>query len=124
MRLCDAAQGSLYTFADGALYLVALHASPELVALRRQEGPFRPQPGTLFYPLLTGERVVHFADVRESPAYRETPSVRERVDATSARSFLAVALLSTTVEFTDMRAISLGSVLDCSGMASERSGCF
>jgi len=31
---------------------------------------------------------------------------------------------STTVEFTDMRAISLGSVLDCSGMASERSGCF
>jgi len=42
----------------------------------------------------------------------------------SARSFLAVALLNTTVEFTDMRAISLGSVLDCSGMASERSGCF
>jgi GAF domain-containing protein len=64
-----------------------------LVALRRQEGPFRPQPGTLFYPLLTGERVVHFADVCESPAYRESPAVRERVDATSARSFLAVALL-------------------------------
>ena len=33
-------------------------------------------------------------------------------------------LPNTTVEFTDMRAISLGSVLDCSEMASERSGCF
>src|SRR4029079_3441330 len=115
---------SLYTFADGALYLVAIHASPELVALRRQEGPFRRKRGTLFYPLLTGERVVHFADVRESPAYRDTPSVRERVDATSARSFLAVALLSTTVEFTDMRAISLRSLLDRSEAVHEGSECF
>src|SRR4051812_17457109 len=34
------------------------------------------------------------------------------------------ALLSTTVEFTSMRAILLGSLLDCSETARERSECF
>jgi hypothetical protein len=33
-------------------------------------------------------------------------------------------VLSTTVEFTGIRAISLGSVMDCSETASERSECF
>jgi hypothetical protein len=33
-------------------------------------------------------------------------------------------LLDTTVEFMRIRAISLGSMVDRSGMASERSECF
>ena len=44
------------------------------------------------YRLLTGERIVHFADLRESPAYRDFPALRERVDAANARSLLAVSL--------------------------------
>ncbi len=92
MRLCDAAQGSLFTIADGALHQAATHTAPQVVALRRQEGPLRPEPGTPLYRLLTGERVIHFADLRESPAYQDFPALRERVDAANARSLLAVAL--------------------------------
>ena len=93
MRLCGAAQGSLFTFADGALHQVAaIHATPQLVALRQQQGPIRPDPGTVLHPLLEGQRVVHVTDVRESAAYRDFPDVRERVDAANARSLLAVAL--------------------------------
>jgi hypothetical protein len=49
--LCDAAQGSLFTIADGARHLVATRATPPVVALRRQEGPHRPELGTPLYSL-------------------------------------------------------------------------
>jgi GAF domain-containing protein len=93
MRLCDAAQGSLFTFSDGALCQVAAtHATPQFVVLRRQQGPIRPRPGTAFFPLLAGERVVHIADLRQTQAYRDFPEIRERVDTSNGRSFVAVAL--------------------------------
>jgi class 3 adenylate cyclase/putative methionine-R-sulfoxide reductase with GAF domain len=93
MRLCDAAQGSLFTFSDGALHQVAAtHATPQFVALRQQQGPIRPRPGMAFYPLLSGERVVHITDLRETQSYRDFPDVRERVDTAGGRSFVAVAL--------------------------------
>jgi len=92
MRLCEAAQGSLFTFADGILHQVATITTPQVVAVRRQQGPIRPEPGTAFYPLLEGQHIVHVADLRESAAYRDFPAVRERVDAANARSLLAVAL--------------------------------
>jgi adenylate cyclase len=93
LLLCDAAHGSLFTFVDGTLQQVAAaHATPQLVALRQQQSPNRLDPGTPFYPLLEGERIVHLTDVRESAAYRDFPAIRERLDAANARSLAAVAL--------------------------------
>ena len=43
---------------------------------------------------------------------------------TSDQKAEAKSLLSTTVEFKDRRAISLGSVMDCSVRAREGSECF
>src|SRR5205823_4343991 len=64
----------------------------ELVAVRRDQGPIRPQPGMAFHTLLTGERVVHIADLREAAGYKTDPLVRQRVDTGGIRSWLAVAL--------------------------------
>ncbi len=93
LRLCSAAHGSLFTLVDDTLHQVAsVDATPQLVALRQQQGPNRIEPGTAFYPLLEGQGIVHLADVRESAAYRDFPAIRERLDAANARSMLAVAL--------------------------------
>jgi len=59
--------------------------------------------------------------MRETALERAERHIRECQERIARQNTL---LASTTIEFTDMRAISLGSVLDCSGMASERSGCF
>jgi hypothetical protein len=73
LLLCDAAHGSLFTLANGTLHQVAaVRATPQLATLRQQQGPIRLEPGTPFYPLLEGERIVHLTDLRESAAYQNS----------------------------------------------------
>jgi GAF domain-containing protein len=92
MRLCGAAHGALRTFDGEALNLVAMHGDSDLVARVRQTGSIRPQPGTPYEPLVRGNRIVHVVDARDSIAYQEVATSRERVDVLGIRTFLAVAL--------------------------------
>jgi GAF domain-containing protein len=91
MRLCDAAHGALRTYEGQDFHLVAAHGQPHAVE-QLQRLPIRPIRGSPFELLTRGESVVHIADVREQDLYRNNPSVRERLDLGSIRTWLAVAL--------------------------------
>ena len=62
-------------------------------AVRRQGYAVRPEPGTIFWRLLNGEKVVHIDDLVEDDAYLEgMPSRRFLVHEFGMRASLAVGL--------------------------------
>src|SRR5215472_16380122 len=89
--LCGAVCGSLRTFDGENFHLVAEYGQTAEIRQLWQHGPI-PKDSPLWKPLVRGERIVHFADLRETEAYRERPGVKERIELLGIRSWLAVAL--------------------------------
>jgi class 3 adenylate cyclase/prephenate dehydratase len=92
MRLCEAAFGILMTYDGEFFHTVASHGVPPAYAdfLR---APTRPHPQNGLGVVLSGERLFHVADIRESEAYRVGDPLRvATVDLGGARTHLGVPL--------------------------------
>ena len=92
MELSGAAFGVLRTYDGDFFHAVAVRGEPRIAERIRQLGAIRPVAGSLWEPLVRGERVVHIADVPATEAYRADPDDQERIDAGGIRTWLAVAL--------------------------------
>jgi two-component system NtrC family sensor kinase len=92
ITLCDAASGTLWTCDGDRFEPVAVSGASRLAEWFRQHGPTRAALDTPGGRLLSGERVVHIADVRQDPAYRAHPRYREMADIETCRTFVAVGL--------------------------------
>src|SRR5262245_36523336 len=99
MELCGAAFGVLRTYDGDLFHAVAVRGEPRIAERIRHLGAIRPIAGSLFEPLVRGERVVHIADVPATEAYRADPNDQERIDAGGIRTWLAVALHKQEVLF-------------------------
>ncbi len=94
MRLCEAAFGMLMTF-DGARFEVAGHRGlPARYAEYLATTSAQPGAGGGQARVLRGEKIVHFADMKEEEAYRDgtNPNHRAMVDLGGARTGLVVPL--------------------------------
>jgi PAS domain S-box-containing protein len=92
MTLCDAAAGTLWTCAGEHFDPVAVSGASRLDEWFRQHGPRRAGRGTPGGRLLSGEILVHIADVKQDPAYRAHPLYREMADIENCRTLAAVGL--------------------------------
>jgi len=92
IRLCDAASGTLWTCAGERFDPITVGGASRLGEWFHQHGPARAAPDTPGGRLLSGERVVHIADVRQDPAYRAHPRYREMADLENCRTLVAVGL--------------------------------
>ena len=90
--LCDAASGTLWTCAGERFDPITVGGASRLGEWFYQHGPTRAAPDTPGGRLLSGERVVHIADVRQDPAYRAHPRYREMADLENCRTLVAVGL--------------------------------
>jgi GAF domain-containing protein len=91
LTLCEASEGVMRTFDGENFYLVAEHGETSEIQRLRQLGPI-PKDSPFWGPMVRGERIVHFADARETEAYQVRPGAKERVDLLGIRTWLAVAL--------------------------------
>src|SRR5262245_6287125 len=91
-RLCDASFGNLWTYDGAGFQAVASHGAPSaLLEFFRNAPP--PGPATAHGRILSGEDVLHIADLLSSDTYRAgDPSRRALVDLGGARSALWIAL--------------------------------
>jgi PAS domain S-box-containing protein len=92
ITLCDAASGTLWTCDGERFDPITVGGASRLGEWFRQHGPTRAAPDTPGGRLLSGERVVHIADVRQDPAYRAHPRYRQMADLENCRTFAAVGL--------------------------------
>jgi signal transduction histidine kinase len=92
ITLCDAASGTLWTYDGERFDPITVGGASRLGEWFRQHGPTRAAPDTPGGRLLSGERVVHIADVRQDPAYRAHPRYREMADLENCRTLVAVGL--------------------------------
>jgi GAF domain-containing protein len=93
MRVCAAAFGVMASYDGETFKTVATHGVPAAYARYRRNNPPAYGPGTGPVRILSGERVVHVADLREEDAYRNgEPNRRALVDIGGARTSLLVAL--------------------------------
>ena len=90
-RLCEAAQGQLYTYDGKAFRAVAVHGVSNF-ADWYQRLDLVPAPGATLDKILGGEPIVHLVDATDTEAYRSSPQYRRMVDSSGARSALTVAL--------------------------------
>ena len=74
MRLCGAAFGEFYTFEQEAFQLPRRGLSAEAAQSRRLSTTI--QPGTMAWRLKEGASVLHIADLRDEPAYRDSDAQR------------------------------------------------
>jgi two-component system NtrC family sensor kinase len=91
VQLCEADEAAVRTFDGEALHLVATYGT-DAAALEqlRQIGPARLRG--LYQPFTGTDTVIQYADARETDAYRNIASGRNRIDARGIRTWLAVAL--------------------------------
>jgi GAF domain-containing protein len=92
LRLCEADQGTLWTF-DGEVFYAAValgFSDPAVAAMQR--GGYRPGPKALLSRLLEGDELVHILDVGEETGYLTDAETRERLNAAGVRTVLGVAL--------------------------------
>ncbi len=92
--LCDAAHGVLRTFDGEFFHLAAMRGEPDAVERLKQLGAIdlaSVRADDMLGPIVRGDAVVHIADVRETDTYRGNPVARERAEAASQRTWLAVA---------------------------------
>jgi hypothetical protein len=94
-RLCAASHGVLRTFDGELFHLAAVHGESHVVERERQRGAVRPAGG-LLGGILSGERLVHVADVRQTDTWRDYPAVRERLEAGGVRSWIGGHCARTT----------------------------
>src|SRR5689334_10523412 len=93
IKLCTASYGEFGTYAGTDFHFRASVGLPPEIAARRQDYPLRPEPGTISWRLLNGEKIVHIEDLMEEDAYLAgMPSRRFLVDEFGMRASLAVAL--------------------------------
>src|SRR6516225_11434055 len=92
ITLCDAASGTLWTCAGERFDPITVGGAARLGEWFHQHGPTRAAPDTPGGRLLSGEPVVHIADVRQDPAYRAHPRYREMADLENCRTLVAVGL--------------------------------
>jgi PAS domain S-box-containing protein len=94
-RLCEAAYGVLWTYDGENFFGAASRGVPSaLVAFLRT--PQAPGPGTAIARLAAGEPLVHWENVKDSPAYHTSPVARAFADLGGARSNVLVPLRNET----------------------------
>ena len=87
--LCGAGVGALFTYDGTYFQAVATRGFPEQHA-RVIRKPFRPTPH--HQPLVSGERYVHFPDVKAIARQQDEDVVRSTIERTDMRSGLGVPL--------------------------------
>jgi GAF domain-containing protein len=92
MRLCEATNGTLFTYDGDRFHAAAIHGDTRFVEWCRQLGPFRLPANTGLGRVSRGERLVHIADVRELDAFGTAPEFRQSIEIAGTRSQLTVAL--------------------------------
>ena len=94
-RLCEAKFGNLFLYDGEAFRTVALYGAPTAWAEARQQDPvIRPGPDTGLGRVAKTKQVVHFDDIRATPAYRAGDPVRVALaDLAGARTYLCVPML-------------------------------
>jgi adenylate cyclase len=92
LSLCEAAQGTLRIYDGEKFNLVAVKGEEALVEAVQRLGPIIPASHNSWTPLVKGDVLVHIADSRETPGYREIAATRERIDRGGIRTWLAVPL--------------------------------
>jgi GAF domain-containing protein len=92
VRLCEASYGHLLTYDGELFHPAAVSGTPAIVEWWRQRGPVRAAPDTTLARIARGERLIHYADARETGAYQTARNYREMVDAAGVRSGITVAL--------------------------------
>jgi len=94
MRLCKAEFGEFYINEGGQLRSVAERGVPAGLADFRYSNPSPPVPGSITARILSGEPVIHVADVKDDDLYRRSnPQRRALVDLGGARTFISVTLI-------------------------------
>jgi PAS domain S-box-containing protein len=90
-HLCEADEAAVRTFDGELLHLVTTHGT-DFLALERLRGLGPTSLSGLYEPFERGDEVVHYFDARDTDAYRNHQTGRQRIDARGIRSWLAVAL--------------------------------
>jgi transcriptional regulator with GAF, ATPase, and Fis domain len=94
MRLCGAEFGEFFITEGEELRAIAVRGVPEAFAEFRHRNPAPPIPGSITARILTGEPVIHVADVKDDDLYRRGDLHRRAlVDLGGARTFLSVTLI-------------------------------
>jgi GAF domain-containing protein len=93
-RICEAKFGILWRAEGDGFRLGALYGAPPAFAETRRREPFvRPGPETGLGRLAATRQVVHFADARAEPAYRERDPMRVAlVEQAGARTHVVVPM--------------------------------
>jgi GAF domain-containing protein len=90
-HLCEADEAAVRTFSGTSLHLAATYgADPSALEQLRKLGPTDLRG--LYEPFARGDDIAHYEDARDTDAYRNFSSGRNRIDARGIRSWLAVAL--------------------------------
>ena len=94
VRLSEATHGVLRIFDGEAFHLNAVYGDRDITERVKELGPITgaAQARGMLGDILGGNELVHVADVRETPTYRDISVARERLDAEGVRTWLAVAL--------------------------------
>jgi len=94
-RVCNAEFGSMNLFDDGEMRQAALHNAPAaFAAARAARGSYRPHPDSAVDRAIRTKEVVHVADMRDTPAYRDGAiATVELADLGGARSVVIVPML-------------------------------
>jgi adenylate cyclase len=91
--LCGAACGRLLIREGEEFHLAAAHGEARFVEAARHLGPTRAPEGGLLARLVSGERVIHIADVRVDDSYGNAPPpLRLFIDTADVRTLLMVPL--------------------------------
>ena len=94
MRLCGAEFGEFFVTEGEQLRAIAVRGVPATFAEFRHRNPAPPVPGSITARILTGEPVIHVADVKDDDLYRRDDLQRRAlVDLGGARTFLSVTLI-------------------------------
>ena len=94
MRLCGAEFGEFFITEGEQLRAIAVLGVPATFAEFRHRNPAPPIPGSITARVLTGEPVIHVADVKDDDLYRRGDRHRRAlVDLGGARTFLSVTLI-------------------------------
>jgi len=94
-RLCGAKFGTLNLYDGEVVHRSASYnVPPEYAEMRLRMGRWRPHPGSATAQVVRTKELIHFDDLRTSPAYLEgDSSTRAIVDTGGARTLLMVPML-------------------------------
>ena len=93
MRMCDVAYGHILVYDDEFFRVVAIRGEPSFAEWAGNLGPIRPSFSLTYQLLLSGQDIVHTADVGATEAYREgNPTARALFDIGGCRTLLTIAL--------------------------------